>query len=230
MKKRSIIILLLISSIATQAQYKKASFLNKSGRTHDLGITSHFVGKSNSTALGIFYSYGREKGKRVFHWFDLEFTLPAQYSYKSTVVSTGDPVAIKGKTSVGLFYRYNLAVYLTDFKNEDKKVLPFADAGINVMILSMVPRTAKYSPDGNYSSYEITNYPEIADVTSYGAHVGGGIIYKFKEKIALKAVLNYNFQGNVSGGSGTAKEDNTFYYLTNHPSLSVGLRFKIEKD
>lgn len=44
MKKIHILYLLMLASVIASAQYKKASFLNKSGRTYSLGTTVHVMG------------------------------------------------------------------------------------------------------------------------------------------------------------------------------------------
>jgi hypothetical protein len=84
MRKIYFAVAILLAYSSTQAQYKKASFLNKSGRTYDLGFASHFLSGGGGTVPGIYYSYGRDKGKRTFHWFDLELLL---YSSRGKIVN-----------------------------------------------------------------------------------------------------------------------------------------------
>lgn len=230
MKKQSIVLLLLICSLATQAQYKKASFLNKSGRTYDIGITSHFVSSAHSTALGIVYSYGTDKGtKRAFHWIDLELTLPAKFSYNTTRYSDDATINVSGKTSIGLTYRYNFGWYLLDNSNEDNKVIPFLGAGFNFGIKNMVPKTFTYTPDnGDYTdAYKIATTDGIF---SYGGNVTAGVIYKLSNKLALKGLFAYNAQRNINPNGDSLFDDRYFSYLTNHPYLSVGVRFRMDSD
>lgn len=227
MKQKLFLFFLLICSVASQAQYKKASFLTKSGRTYDVGASAHFVTKSNSTAMGFVYSYGRDKGdKRAFHWFDLELTFPSKFSYTTKDLTTLEPISVSGKTSIGIFYRYNLGIYLTDNTKEDTKILPFATGGLNFSIKGIATKTVD-----NYEMlvyHDLDKNPILEDAFSCGAHVGAGAIYKMTPKFGFKGVLGYNFQTNIASTSDDG--NHTFYYFTSHPFLTLGVRFTMDGD
>ncbi len=68
--------ILFVSVISANAQYKKASFLRKKGRTYDLGLTTRLLGGGNGVATGFSFGYGKERSdKRLFHWWDLDLIL-----------------------------------------------------------------------------------------------------------------------------------------------------------
>ncbi len=118
MKKFYVGIVILLACSGAQAQYKKASFLNKSGRTYDLGFAGRFLSGGGGTVPGIYYSYGRDKGKRIFHWFDLEVLLPTRFTYNTVDKNNAETVVtVSGKSKLGIVYRYNFAYYLTDAEN-----------------------------------------------------------------------------------------------------------------
>ena len=227
MKKITLGILLLLFIVNADAQYQKASFLNKTGRTYELGTDFQFIGKSNATVTGIYYSYGKDRGKRMFHWFDFEFLLPTTYSYKTTDINTQAPISVNGKSSMGFIFRYNVGMYLMDNSNEETKLLPFVVAGINTAILGA-------GLNGNYTTNPDQATPaEIpqSNVLSMGFNVGVGAVYKISEKVGLKCNVGYDVQSNF--GANSVDQTNgasAFYFLTSHPYLTLGIRFRMERE
>jgi hypothetical protein len=226
MKKIYFGIAILLACTSTHAQYKKASFLNKSGRTYDLGFTGHFLSGGRGTAPGIYYSYGRDKGKKIFHWFDLEVLLPATFKYNTfDKANPATAVTVNGKSKLGLAYRYNFAYYLADAENTESKLKPFAAAGINFFILG-----------GGAGDYEYT--PAIADAEkvpdynpfSYGCNAGLGTIYTLSEKIGIKVTAGYNLQGRFTAQKYTSNENSYYKVLSSHPYFGVGIRFIVTGD
>jgi hypothetical protein len=218
------IIMLLCGNV--EAQYKKASFLTKSGRTHEVGGMARFLSSAGAgTMPSFYYGYGRDKGKRLFHWFDLELMFPTNFKYSTYEVSSPqDKVEVSGKSKIGLAYRYNLAGYLTNPESESK-IKPFATLGINVMIVG-----------GTAKSY--TTYPEFADPYevppfssfSYGGNAGLGAIYNFSNKVGIKAAAGFNYQGLFNGSEFDGDNYKAYNFLGSHPYFSLGVRFTMEED
>jgi hypothetical protein len=228
MKRIYLGLAILLACGTVQAQYKKASFLNKSGRTYDLGFSGRFLNDGAGTVPGFYYSYGRDKGKRVFHWFDLELLAPTKFHYAT--VDREEPstiVNVTGKSKVGLVYRYNFACYLTDIENADTKFKPFATIGINMLLLGGNARTYEYSPK-NSNPLKYVGY----DNFSCGANAGLGGIYAMTEKIGIKFMAGYNLQTQVDPtSSANAPAGLTSYKVfTNHPYVGVGFRFLMSGD
>jgi len=217
--------ILLLATASANAQYKKASFLNKSGRTYDLGGSLRFVSDVESTVPGIIYSYGRDKGKRLFHWYDLELLLPSTFSYNTVDVNDNTiPVTVNGKSKVGLAWRYNLGVYFLSPESESK-IKPFGTAGINVLILG-----------GTAKSYTTT--PEFSDPKDYvagsgfsfGGNAGIGAIYAINEKFGIKATGGYNYQKLITPSEDYGESYKMKDIFSSHPYLTVGIRFTIPED
>jgi hypothetical protein len=216
---------ILLAGTHVDAQYKKASFLSRSGRTYDVGFSGRFLG-DGGTLPGVYYSYGSDRGKRIFHWFDLELLLPTKFSYQTVDKSESQiPVTVTGKSKLGLVYRYNFACYLTDVENSESKFKPFATLGINFLFFG-----------GTAKSYEVS--PEYANPTkmvgtsnfSYGANAGLGGIYELSDKLGLKVVAGYNMQGVVDGNDYISEGYTTYKVLPSHPYITVGLRFLMVGD
>ena len=228
MKKNYLIALMVLLSINMHAQYKKASFLTKAGRTHDIGGAGHFINDGNVTLPGIFYSYGKESTeKRIFHWFDLELTLPAKFSYKTQDAVSQNPVTVSGKSSTGLIYRYNLAYYLMDNSNADNKLLPFITAGINFTIAGTKIKTVVYSPE----SFTDVKKTPAADGGNAGANLGLGGIYNFTSKVGLKLTAGYSYQVNANANGFNQPDGYSIYNVfASHPYVTLGVRFRMDGD
>jgi hypothetical protein len=230
--KKLFLLVVLFSAIATsQAQYKKASFLNKKGRTYDLGLTSRVLGGGNSVALGFNFSYGKERSeKRLFHWWDLDYTLGNKYTYSTTTkVYTGSsfietPISITGKTGSNLAWRYNLAYFILNNGNEDNKILPFVDLSVG-LILSVQGRL-------DYTTSPIINaIPKkevLAEVGGWTAGAGAGAIYRINEGFGIKLTATY--YGILSTESKDASNRDIFKTLPNHVGVSVGAHWLLDRD
>ena len=123
MKKNFLVIACAILAMNGNAQYKKATILNKTGRIYDIGLTSRLQSGERSSSYGFFLSFGKESSqKRIHHWFDTELMFGNKYNY-TTDVSYGPPskVQVNGKSGAYFGLRYNLAYFLVDNSNEQNK-------------------------------------------------------------------------------------------------------------
>lgn len=228
MKANRIYVAIVLAIICTgvQAQYKKASFLTRSGRTYELGFSSRFLSGGAGTMPGFYYSYGRDKGKRIFHWFDLEVLLPTKFKY--ITYHQQDPstaVYVTGKTKTGLAYRYNFGFYVTDPDNTDIKVKPFVTAGLNFLIAGAAStKTFEYTPEQS-DPHEVAVYSNF----SYGANIGVGAVYALSEKIGLKFTGGYNLQGETDTND-YSKEYKIYRSYPSHPYVTIGVRFLMTED
>lgn len=219
-------VIFLICSVA-QAQYKKASFLNKSGRTYDLGGIGHFLSGGAGTFPGIYYSYGRDQGKRTFQWFDLEVILPTKFSYNT--VDKNNPrtaVTVTSKSALLFLYRYNFAYYLNNPENSESKFKPFVTAGVNIKLKTFNPTDYELKPAN-------TEPAKIADFTGFSMGVNAGIggIYALTEKFGIKVMAGYNLQYQKNPDGYSAIEGYTIYKVyANHPYVGLGIRFTINGD
>ncbi len=229
--KKLFLLAVLFSAITTShAQYKKASFLNKKGRTYDLGLTSRILGSGNSPALGFSFSYGKERSsKRLFHWWDLDFTLGNKYKYNTTAsVFTGTSyvdkqVAVSGKTGSNFAWRYNLAYFLMDNGNEDNKILPFVDLSVGIVLSTQT--TLNYTTNPLVTS---GLSKEVSGGTAgYTAGIGAGLIYKVNEGFGIK--FNAAYYG-VLNTETVASDDAFFNTLPNHVGVSIGAHWLLDRD
>lgn len=225
MKKTQTLLLLLLATVMVQAQYKKASFFSKGGRTYALGTTAHVMGDGKGTPVGFYFSWGRDKTEsHFFRWSELVAIPPYKYKYTtmaSSYTNPGNkiPVTFSGKSDFHLVYNFNVGYHLLDRSEEEKKIQPFVFLGFNVVLLS-----GETYPDIS-SDYYDWEKDVNSNVFSFGFRGGIGAIYNFTDKIGLKADLGYNHQINFDA-TDNGTEASSYYIFTKHPLLSVGVRFR----
>jgi hypothetical protein len=209
--------MIIAVSISANAQYKKASFLQRGHKNYGLTAGMKFFGDGLTATPSFRFTYGNDKGKnRIFHWWDLDYTLGGNYSYTAPS-SNGGTARVNGKTSGYLSIVYNWAVYLMDNKNDDNKVLPFLKLGLAAGLTNrkyinetVTPSTA--SPD------RYTNF-----TSSFGYDGGAGVVYKINDRINFIGSGGYRFELTDQ------LDDESYYYvIKNHPYVNVGIRILIK--
>jgi hypothetical protein len=228
MKKRSVVVIAILLMANLHAQYKKASFLNKLGRTYDVGGSAMFLSNSNATCAGIYYSMGNEtEGKRLFFWTDLELTLPTSFSYHTVDTASKTPFKVTGQSSIGILWRYNVGYYLLDKLSSDQKLLPYITAGLQMGLISPNISADNLSYDPDY--YAVMERQPSPSIFNFGSNTGLGLIYKFTRVIGIKLGAGYNFVYNVKTGAffgnGPTPGSKEFYFYKSHPYASLGIHF-----
>ena len=225
--KKIIAGIIMLASLPTFAQYKKASFLEKEGRTYELGAAGHFMSKPLSATPGIFFNYGLEKEKNTFYWMDFEFILPSKFSTIAQNTNTLQNVVLAGKTKLGFAYRYNYGYYLTDKNEETNKILPYVTAGLGF----------KLGGGGvslKASEYNDTNFGPAEFPVILGLNAGAGAIFRITNKIGIRVAGGYAYQidtDKLNGDSGIEGNAIIFQTYRSHPYVSFSLRFtSSEKD
>jgi hypothetical protein len=217
---------MIMASYTTIAQYKKASVLEKDGRTYELGLAGHFMNKGRSATQGIYLGIGKETNKKLFFWYDLELLLPAKFKTTGIEYLSQAVQPITGKTKLGFILRYNWGYFLTDNNKEDGKIFPFLTFGLNYKLGGGLTLDAANANVG----YENFAAPEFSG--SAGLNLGGGSIFNLSKNFSIKLTGGYNYQlpksiFESSSGGGTNIEYADFI---SHPYATVSVRFKIVKE
>ena len=226
MKPLSFVLLLILATTTVSAQYKKASFFTKGGRTYTLGATFHAMGDGKGIPIGFFYSGGKDNtDKRLFRWYELEFLPAYKYSYQTMAMGSNsgskEEVTVTGKSRFQFLYNFNLGYHLLNRSEGEKKINPYVFAGVDVLIFG----GAKYSEAYN----DHYDFEKNVSEETFGVGFRGGVgaLLNFNEKIALKTDLGYNVQYNMDLSDYTTP---MYYAFTNHMFLSTGIRFRISQD
>ena len=74
MKKFNLTLLVLIIGLHGMAQYKKANYFGKEGRTYSIGTRFYSLGDGRGTPMGYVLSFGRDvDGKQFFSGYDFQY-------------------------------------------------------------------------------------------------------------------------------------------------------------
>jgi hypothetical protein len=223
MKKIIPTIVILLFSFALSAQYKKASFFGKDGRTYELGSQLYAMGDSKGSPIGLKIGFGKDKdGKRFFSSWELQFIPSYKYSFTTTDFQD-EPVTVSGKAKNHFIYALNYGFHLLKNEGSERKVQPFITAGLN-MVLSGGVKSETRTPD----SYDLKR-ATIDQVFTGGIGGGLGCLINFTSKLGLKLQGGYNYQFHFDG-SGNYPETETYHLFTSHPYVSVGLRLRVAAD
>jgi len=222
MKKYTPAIIALLLSYSLSAQYKKASFFQKEGRTYEFGSQLYAFGDGKGSPIGFKIGFGRDRdGKQFFSSWELQFIPSYKYSF-STTDENNDPVQVDGKSRSQLIYAVHYSYHILKNDDEERMIKPFVTAGFNI-VLASGPKTINYTPELAYSIKQ-----DVVD-GSFNAGLGGGLgtLINFTPKLGLKLEGGYDYVFNM----GTYDFEGKGYYMyTSHPYVSLSLRIRIVSD
>jgi len=220
MKKLIPALVMLFFTCSLSAQYKKASFFGKAGRTYEVGSQMYFMGGGKGSPIGYRIGFGSERdGKRLFYFWDIQFLPSYKYGY-NTSTYMDQPVTVNGTTKAVWIYGINLAYHLVDDAEGSKKLVPYAVVGISPVISNSIKE--EHSSYTNWDKNEAT----VDDAFSMGVSGGLGCIFKMSSTLGLKLQGGYTAQTNKDA-SNSAGPSKPYYLVTSHPYVSVGLRLRI---
>ncbi len=228
MKKiQFLLAIMIMANITVSAQYKKASFLSKAGRTYALGVTAHNLGDGKGSPLGYSFSSGSDNtAKHFFHWYEIVAIPPFKYSYETTYhdgnTDQDVPATVSGKSKFHLIYDYNMGYHLLNRKRDKEPTLqPYLFLGFNIVVF------------GKADEPEIPNYYDYKKKVStsglsFGARGGLGLVFRITDRIGIKTDLGYDYQYNWSADDYYDSE--MYHMFTNHAFVNAGLRFRFLQD
>ncbi len=224
MKKIQTLALILLATMVAQAQYKKASFFSKGGRTYELGTTAHVMSDGKGAPLGFYFSWGRDKTEsHFFRWTEIVVLPPYKYQFQTLASTLDNPgnkesISVSGKSSTHVVYNFNVGYHLLDRSEDEKKILPFVFLGFNVVLAGNIK-------EENYSSgYYDLEKEGAGDGFSLGVRGGAGVLFNLTEKAAIKLAAGYNYQFNFGVDNYSTS---TYDIFTSHPLVSLGIRFRL---
>jgi hypothetical protein len=222
MKKYTPAILALLLSYSLSAQYKKASFFEKEGRTYELGSQLYAFGDGKGSPIGFKIGFGRDRdGKQLFSSWELQFIPSYKYSF-STTDENNDPVQVNGDSRSQFIYAVNYNYHILKNDDEERIIKPFVSAGFNIVIASGA-KGVNYTPESAYGLKK-----DIVD-GSFTAGIGGGLgtLINFTPTLGLKLQGGYNYEFNIGNYDFEGKG---YYMFTSHPYVSLSFRIRIVSD
>jgi hypothetical protein len=222
MKKCIPAIIALLLSCCLSAQYKKASFFEKEGRTYELGSQLYAFGDGKGSPIGFKIGFGRDRdGKQLFSSWELQFIPSYKYSF-STTDENNDPVHVNGDSRSQFIYAVNYNYHILKNDDEERIIKPFVSAGFNIVIASGA-KGVNYTPELAYNLKK-----DVVD-GSFSAGVGGGLgtLINFTPTLGLKLQGGYNYEFNIGNYDFEGKG---YYMFTSHPYVSLSFRIRIVSD
>jgi len=229
MKKALFICLLAALSVQLSAQYKKAGFFTREGRTYSLSTTMFNMGDGKGSPLGFTFSSGSDNTqKRTIFWYDITFIPGYNFSYTTTGTiansnSTVNDATIYGKSRSVWIYGFNYGIYLTKHDAESKFNL-YIPLGFNIVIAG---RPQQASLDLISEQYYDLDKSPAQESFNFGLKGGLGAIYNITQKWGVKLEGGYNrvFNVDVNNTSG-----NSYFMFTNNSYVTLGIRLRLLGD
>ncbi|MFL5742572.1 MAG: hypothetical protein ACJ75B_20280 [Flavisolibacter sp.] len=223
MKKIIPSLIVLFFAFSVSAQYKKASFFGKSGRTYEIGSQMYFLGDGKGSPIGYRIGFGRDQdGRQLFSSWDIQFIPSYKYSY-TTTNSIDESVSVNGRTAGTWIYGWNLGYHLLKNESGSQKVKPYVTLGLDIVMVG-----GSKEENSTISTYDVKR--QTQSQTFSGGLTGGlGCVFNLSSKLGLKVQGGYTAQGNVSSDS-FASDVSPYYLFTSHPYASIGLRLRIVQD
>jgi len=200
------------------AQYKKASFFEKSGRTYGLGTQMFALGDGKGTVFGANLSFGRDQdGKRLFSFWGFHFIPGWKFSYE-TVDFDANPVTVSGKAKFHWVLESNYGWYI--LKNEEEQVFkPFLTAGFNIVLLGGLKELDNEDLQGSTQKQVPTQNFSVG----FGGGAGG--IFNLASNWQIKVQGGYTYQGNVN--TDVSDQSEAYNLFSSHPYANIGIRYRI---
>ena len=219
MKKLMPVVVALLISSGVSAQYKKASFFGKSGRTYEIGSQMYMFGDGKGSPVGFKIGFGRDQdGRRFFSSWEIQYIPSYKYSYTTTDYYSNDPVTVKGTTKATWVYALNYSFHLLKNEEEQRMVMPFVSAGLN-MVLAKGVKTETVDPESAIPVKGTSN-----KFTS-GIGAGLGTIINITPVFGFKLQGGYNYQ--FSLGTSNQYDENPYDLHTSHPYVSLTFRARL---
>jgi hypothetical protein len=216
-------------------QYKKASFLNKEGRTHELGTGFSFIPNGGGTPVkSVFYSSSVEGQKSISLFYDLEFMTKGKFSFAGNYydANTGGNATkqINGKSGMYILLKYGAQYrFIKPENTEETKLVPYVKLGLLVGFGLGIEDKLKDKDGNSYNRDDVTPILQTFE-NLYGIEAGAGVSYYITKKIAIRFGANYR---QVILGRGFTEEvsgEDVFNIFKSHPSLSLSLKYRIFSD
>jgi hypothetical protein len=222
MKKLTLSITVLFLSLYLSAQYKKASFFGKEGRTYEIGTQMYSLGDGKGSPIGFKLGFGSDQdGKQYFYWWDVQYIPSYNYSFATTDVFD-DKVTVSGKTKGTFIYALHYSLYLLKNDKEDRKVKPYFTGGLNLVLAHGI-KTINMDPESASSPRKLP----ADEAFNFGLGAGLGFVVNFTQKLGLKLEGGYNYQVPIGGDEDA---DEVYHIFNSHVYASAGLRLRIAKD
>ncbi|OQP49028.1 hypothetical protein A4H97_29555 [Niastella yeongjuensis] len=213
MKKINLTLLILIIGINSFAQYKKANYFGKEGRTYGVGTRFYAMGEGIGTKMGYSLSVGSEtEGKRFIGGYELQYIPKHEFQFWTLDHNNLDAL-VDGTTKPTFIFQINLGSYLLS-NDADRKIKPYVIANIIFQFAGGVKESTSEDTDAKYAA-----------PTQFGVGVGAGAgsLFYLNSWLALKGEVGYAY----TVGTGNNTSNGLYYIFPKHANASAGFVFRV---
>jgi hypothetical protein len=209
MKKISLTLLVLLIGLGSMAQYKKASYFGRDGRTYGLGTRWYALGEGIDTRMGYSFSFGNDvEGKQLFWGWGIQY-IP---SYNFNVDATewdGTTSSVIGTTKSTVIFDYNMGCFLLNNNKYERKIKPYIAGALGLKFVGGVK-------ESNYDD------PDAESPFGLGLSAGAGLFYYFIPRLGIQAEGGYSYRIKFSA-------EEKYNVFPSHPYVRAGLVFRLRE-
>lgn len=209
MKKINLTLLVLLICFSSMAQYKKAGYFGREGRTYSLGARWYALGEGINTQMGYSLSLGNDvEGKQWFFGWGLQY-IP---SYDYTLAASkwdGTSYYVMGTTRSTMIFEYNFGRFLLNNEKVERKIKPYLAGGIGIKFAGGAKESTDEDPEAQ------------PPVFGLGLSGGGGLFCYFTKHIGIQAEGGYNYQIKLDA-------EEKYNPFPKHTYVKAGLVFRLQ--
>jgi hypothetical protein len=210
MKKINLTLLVLFIGFSSMAQYKKASYFGKDGRTYSLGTRWYALGDGVGTHMGYSLSLGNDvEAKQWFYGWGIQY-LPSYNFNLDAIKWDGTSYSVIGTTTSALIFEYNLGYFLLNNEKAERKIKPYLAGAFGLKFTGGVKETTDDDPDAEAPGFGL------------GLSGGGGLFYYFTQRFGIQAEGGYNYQIKFNA-------EQKYNVFPSHTYVRAGLVFRIRE-
>jgi hypothetical protein len=226
MKKIKLFSVLALLCSTTFAQYKKASFFNKDGRTLDLGTSFSFIPNGGGKpTLSFIYTASVEANKLLSPYSELELMAKTNFSFvgSSRYGIGSDLKKYNGTGPLYIMSKYGVQYRLIKPEtSSETKLVPYIKAGLGFGV-GFSSNYTLTDEDGISPSTGSTD-PTIPDHELFlVAEPGAGVTYYFSKKIGIKIGGSYMYVKQLAKSDGQT----TFFPVQSHLRVNLSFKYRV---
>lgn len=210
MKKISLTLLVFLIGLISMAQYKKASYFGRDGRTYSLGTRWYALGEGINTQMGYSLSLGNDvEGKQLFYGWGIQY-IPSYNFNVSATKWDGTSYSVIGKTKSSVIFEYNLGCFLLNNDKSERKIKPYLAGALGIKFVGGVKESTEDDPEAEGPGFGL------------GLNGGAGLFYYFIPRLGIQAEGGYSYQFKFNA-------DKTYNVFPSHSYVKAGLVFRLRE-
>lgn len=210
MKKISLTLLVFLIGLGSMAQYKKASYFGRDGRTYSLGTRWYALGEGINTQMGYSLSLGNDvEGEHWFYGWGIQYIPSYNFNLDATEWD-GTQYSVIGTTKSTMIFEYSLGYFLLNNDKYERKIKPYLAGALGLKFAGGLKESTDDDPDAEAPGFGL------------GLNGGAGLFYYFIPRLGIQAEAGYNYQIKFNA-------EEKYSVFPSHPYVRAGLVFRLRQ-